>query len=188
MTWPLRQTVGKQKTNEYVSVDDFHRVFTEGRNDLYLLSFHLTRDHEKAEQCFVSGRKDCREATRVFRDWARSWAKRAIIQNAIDALKPRPSTTGSSSFTVPICLAEFPSDGDRHFDLGAVLALEDFERFVFVMAVVERYSEHECALLLGCTRRQIEQARIRAVAQLTDSRGSVFPAEIRFEEVQEVHR
>ena len=69
-----------------------------------------------------------------------------------------------------------------------MLALEDFERFVFVMAVVERYSEHECALLLGCARRYIEQARTQALAQLTNSRQSLLPAEMHFEEVQHVHR
>ena len=77
---------------------------------------------------------------------------------------------------------------ETHVELGALLELKDFERFVVVMAVLERYSEHECALLLGCSRRQIEQARIRALAQLMDSRRDLFPAETYLETVQEIHR
>ena len=42
----------------YASSDDFRRVFDEDMNSLYVLSFLLTADHEKAEQCFVSGVED----------------------------------------------------------------------------------------------------------------------------------
>ena len=188
MTYPRKHQVGKQRPNEYATAEDFRLVFSEGVNDLYRLSFHLTRGHEKAKQCFDSAREDCGRANRVFKDWAHSWAKRAIIQNAIRASRPRPSNAGSSSFAVPPCCGDVPSGGDGQFEFGAVLALEDFERFVFVMAVVERYSEHECALLLGCARRYIEQARTQALAQLTNSRQSLLSAEMHFEEVQHVHR
>ena len=85
----------------------------ECRNDLYRLSFQLTGDHDKAEQCFVAGRDDCvKAATRVFKEWARSWTKRTVIQNAIRELKPRPGIAGSSWFTVPTEVGESPSDGD----------------------------------------------------------------------------
>ena len=134
-------------------------MFAEGRNDLYRLSFQLTGDHDKAEQCFVAGREDCVKATRVFKEWARSWARRTVIQNAIRELKPRPSIASSSSFTVPIYIGEWAGDVDTHLELDAVLALDVFERFVFVMSILEGYSEHDCSLLLGCTRRHIEEAR-----------------------------
>ena len=45
----------------YASSDDFRRVFDEDMNSLYLLSFLLTADREKAEQCFVSGLEDAVE-------------------------------------------------------------------------------------------------------------------------------
>ena len=74
-------------------------------------------------------------------------------------------------------MCDFPSDVGRHFELAAVLALEDFERFVFVMSVLERYSEHDCALLLGCTRRQVNEARERRPwLQLMDSEVEVEAA------------
>lgn len=187
MTRPRRSPVGRQNTNEYASVEDFHSVFTGAGNELYRLSFQLTGDHDKAEQCLIAGREECFKTTRVFKEWARSWAKRTVIQNAIRELKPRPRITSSSSSTDPTYVGESPSGRDRDFERDIVMALEDFERFVFVMSVLERYSEHECALLLGCARRQIEQARIRAWAKLMDAPRGLFPAETYFEGVQELH-
>jgi hypothetical protein len=46
------------------------------------------------------------------------------------------------------------------------LALEDFERFVFVITVLERRSEHECALLLNSSLRDVRTARIRAMEHI----------------------
>jgi DNA-directed RNA polymerase specialized sigma24 family protein len=53
--------------------------------------------------------------------------------------------------------------------MDAVLGLEDFERFVFIMSVLEHYSEHDCALLLGCSVREIREGRTRALKELADS-------------------
>jgi len=53
-----------------------------------------------------------------------------------------------------------------HAEVTAILDLENLERFVFVMSVLERYSDHDCAILLGCARREIITVRARAVQQL----------------------
>jgi DNA-directed RNA polymerase specialized sigma24 family protein len=53
--------------------------------------------------------------------------------------------------------------------MDAVLRLADFERFVFVMSVLEHYSEHDCTLLLGCSAREIREGRTRALKELADS-------------------
>jgi DNA-directed RNA polymerase specialized sigma24 family protein len=154
----------------YATHEDFHTIFNEGRKELYQLSFLLTRDPEKAERCLVSGLEDCVAGNRVFRDWARSWAKRTIILNAIRELKPRPNQSNS-----PPSGAIFPDIGQLsngpsgHFELHAVLRLEDFERFVFVMSVLEQYSEHDCVLFLGCSVREFREARARAFKELTNS-------------------
>jgi len=34
------------------------------------------------------------------------------------------------------------------------------------MAVLERYSDHECSLLLGCPRRDVLAARTRSLQQI----------------------
>ena len=52
------------------------------------------------------------------------------------------------------------------FELYRVLALENFERFVFVISVLERYSDQECALLLGCSIQDIRETRVRALEHI----------------------
>src|SRR4029077_14536171 len=66
------------------------------------------------------------------------------------------------------------SDTNGHFDVDAVSGLADFERFVFVVCVLERYREHECALLLGCSDSEVREARTRAIEQLANSRSGSF--------------
>jgi DNA-directed RNA polymerase specialized sigma24 family protein len=159
---PSRQ---KRETDLYATHEDFHSIFSEGLTELYKLSFLLTRDPEKAERCLVTGLEDCVTGNRVFREWARSWAKRAIIQNAIRELKPRPKVSNFPSSGAIVPDIDSP---DGHVAMSAVLGLGDFERFVFVMSVLEHYSEHECALLLGCSSKEIREARARALKELTD--------------------
>jgi len=183
MTCPQTNRTGKRPANEYATSEDFCRVFTEELEDLYQLSLVMTGDHARAEQCFVAGLEHCIKENGVFRDWTHSWAKRVIIQIAIRELKPHPSVASSFSIPVATHTCDFPREGGRHFELAAVLVLEDFERFVFVMSVLERYSEHDCALLLGCTLRQINQARHQAFARLMDSRLTVSSSDIQFAEV-----
>ena len=69
----------------YASSGDFHRIFNEEKDNLYQLSFLLTADHEKAQQCVVSGLEDAVKGNSVFKEWARAWARRAIIRNAANS-------------------------------------------------------------------------------------------------------
>jgi DNA-directed RNA polymerase specialized sigma24 family protein len=48
------------------------------------------------------------------------------------------------------------------------LRLADFERFVFVMSVLEHYSEQDCALLLRCSAREVREGRTRSLKELAD--------------------
>jgi hypothetical protein len=165
--------VAKQITRPmpYASSDDFRQVFDEDMNSLYLLSFLLTADREKAEQCFVSGLDDAVDGNPVFKEWARSWARRAIIVNAVRAINPRPATENrrSSSATVSSNGKAPPME---QVEIAAVLALEPFERFVYVMTVLELYSDQDCSLLLGCARRDVVAARTRAFEQIGSAMAS----------------
>jgi|ERR1700683_600819 hypothetical protein len=155
----------------YASSDDFRQVFDQDINSLYLLSYLLTADHEKAEQCFVSGLEDAVEGNPVFKEWARSWARRVIILNAVRAINPRPlgengrfnSATVSSNGKTP--------PGDQ-VEIAAVLQLQPFERFVYVITVLERYSDQDCSLLLSCARRDVVAARTRAFEQIGSAMAS----------------
>ena len=155
----------------YASNGDFCRIFREETDSLYQLSFLLTADRDKAEQCFVSGLEDSLKGSRVFKEWARSWARRAIIQNAVRVIKPRPMGENVPS--------GFNSSGKTlEADSGetaAILELAPFERFVYVMSVLERYSDQDCSVLLGCSRRDVNAARIRALQQI----GSVMELHIK---------
>lgn len=150
----------------YASSADFCRIFDEDMNDLYLLSFLLTADRETAEQCFVSGLEDAVEGNPVFKEWARSWARRAIIQNAVRAINPRPVERGGSSRSTSVDNRDKALPPQLQVEIAGVLGLEPFDRFVYVMTVLERYSDHECSLLLSCARREVLAARTRGLQQL----------------------
>ena len=158
----------------YANSDDFRRIFEEDMNSLYLLAFLLTGDREKAEQCFVAGLEDSAEGNPVFKEWARSWARRAIIQNAVRVINPRPAEGSGRSRSASVDSDDRMLQAEQHVEIAAVLGLEPFERIVFVMAVLERYSDHECSLLLGCARRDVLAARPRALKQIGSEIESLY--------------
>jgi DNA-directed RNA polymerase specialized sigma24 family protein len=165
-----RSQVRRKEPNPYATREDFIRVFDEDMNGLYQLSFLLTGDREKAAKCFVAGIEDCVvKENRVFREWARTWAKRVIVENAIRELKPRPSLPGPSPSATAFSRSEQSNGSGAHFDPETVLGLGDFERFVFVMSVLENYSDHECAILLGCSVWEVRQGRVHALEELARS-------------------
>lgn len=155
-------------TPTYAVSGDFCRVFLEEMNRLYLLSFLFTGDHGKAEQCLVSGFEDCLATSHVFKEWTLSWARRAVIQNAIRIMQPfRGQAKQSSRVHLNMnSMALFAADAP----LAGVLALSPFERFVYVLSVLERYSDQECKILLECTRQEVVQARNRALEQVAGFR------------------
>jgi hypothetical protein len=152
--------------DRYATREDFLKIFDEDLKGLYQLSFLLTGDHQKGERCFVSGIEDCAKENRVFREWARGWAKRVIAENAIRELSTRWKHCSSSSIPTVFSHNQQSRGPIGHFDVDSVLGLADFERFVFVLCVLEHYREHECALLLGCSASEVRDARTRAIAEL----------------------
>jgi DNA-directed RNA polymerase specialized sigma24 family protein len=145
----------------YATSEDFCRIFQTNMNRLYLLSFLLTGNQAMAEKCFVGGLEDAKKGNPVFKEWAESWAARVIILNAIRMFRPRPNGT----------LVEV-SDGHpgngiaQPSEIAEVAELPVFERFAFVMSVLEHYSDQECSLLLSCTRGEVNAARISALQRL----------------------
>lgn len=157
----------RQNMNQYATPDDFRDVFLRDVDGLYQLAYLLTASHEIAHEAFVSGIEDAVNSNRVFRDWARSWARRSVIQNAIRLLHPYPVTAA-----VPAAVQNprnQPQISAGHFEVGSIVQLETFERFVFVMTVLERYSDQEAALFLGCVVYAVREARASALEQLMNS-------------------
>jgi hypothetical protein len=64
---------------EYATSDDFWKLLTDGTAGLYLLSYLLTGNLKKAEQCFLAGIEDAAKSNAVFKEWARAWTRRAML-------------------------------------------------------------------------------------------------------------
>ena len=161
----LKATPSQRATEfEYATSADFCRIFGQDMKSLFLLALLLTGDQEKAELCFEAALENASKRRTVFKEWARPWARRAIIQAAQCMIDPRPRGADEKALTSPILAS---SEARREpVEVAAVLGLEPFDRFVFVMSVLEEYSHHECAILLGTTRREIIEGRTRALEQL----------------------
>jgi DNA-directed RNA polymerase specialized sigma24 family protein len=165
--------ISKQTTMPYATRADFCRVFREDMNRLYLLSFLLTGDGDLAEKCFVGGLRMSSEGNPVFKEWAHSLARRTNILNAIRMVRPRVA----NALTSPAA-----TNGGIHSiihqpEVASIIALPPFERFAFVMAVLECYSDQECSLMLGCTRGEVMEARERALrrtGEAAELRGKVI--------------
>jgi DNA-directed RNA polymerase specialized sigma24 family protein len=151
-----------ERATEYASCKDFQQIFNEDMVGLHRLAFLLTADQAKAEQCFVAGLEDSIHGNPVFRQWARTWSKRAIIQSAIKAIAPMPTRHGAIAEA-----AEAQWSGNDVESVAAVVASwEPFERFVFIMAVLEGYGLRECAALLACPVQNVIAAKSFAMQRL----------------------
>jgi hypothetical protein len=170
----LANKVSTERSTVYAAGSDFCRIFARDMNSLYLLSFLLTGDRKKAEECFASALEDSTKSNRIFKDWARSWSRRTIIQNAIRINQPTPDhAQGKPSLPTIDGGAEAESESDG--SLNAVLSLGTFERFVFVMSVLERYSDQDCAILLACSRRDLALARTQAAEHIASFASPSLP-------------
>jgi DNA-directed RNA polymerase specialized sigma24 family protein len=150
---------------EYATTDDFRKLFTESLVGSYLLAYLLTGNLEKAEHCFVAGIEYVVKSNPVFKEWAPSWTRRAIVQNAIRMMAPRLDHT-VRTIASPDLGDQLQGTQETDATIATVLALEDFERFVFVLSVLERYSDQDCSLLLSCSREEVGEARMRALQQI----------------------
>ena len=125
----------------------------------YLLAYLLTADHDKAEECLVSAMGECAEGIGVFMDWARSWTRGAVLKHAIRMIMPTPEQADCVSL---IGLGRSAMLAENN-PFAAILLLDAFERFVFVMSILEGQSEEQCALLLRYSRRDVMMARVLAL-------------------------
>lgn len=162
-----------ERANKYLTRDDFGQLFTENMDSLYFLALLLTGDHEKAEQCFVAGLEDSLRSNRVFAGWAHLWAKQAVIKNAVCLLQPHPASDEFALVNASAVDASLLNIQNAYFGVADVLALEPFARFVFVLSVLEQYSERECALLLGSSVEKVRKVRVQAIEQVLNSLDTV---------------
>jgi DNA-directed RNA polymerase specialized sigma24 family protein len=147
---------------EYAKHADFCDALKTDTEPLYRLAFLLTANYKESEQCFVSTVERAFDEQTVFKEWARSWIKRRLIETAIAIVSPASRRHGQNR--------DFwgagQHDTQRECEIDAVTKLDPFERFVFVMSILERYSNWDCALLLGCSMNKVAHARMTALRRL----------------------
>ena len=56
-----------------------------------------------------------------------------------------------------------PSIASQDPRFAAILGLPHFERFVYVLSVLEGFTDQQCATLLGVSSQEIEETRLRAL-------------------------
>jgi hypothetical protein len=155
--------------SDYAKHADFCDVIQSDTKSLYLLAFLLTANHKESEQCFVLTVEEALKEETVFKQWARSWVRRRMIENAIGIVSPASGRNGQER---DLWSAGHAKQGECEID--TVTELDPFERFVFVMSILERHSNWDCSLLLGCNMTKIAQARMKALRRLPDL-AAIFP-------------
>ncbi len=158
-----RNERAQERATEYATCKDFQQIFDEEMPGLHQLAYLLTADQAKAEQCFVAGLDDSIHGNPVFKQWARAWSKRAIIQNAIKAMSPAKDRSVEEGAVTA------QQNGSTPPLVALVMRWPAFERFVFIMAVLESYSIRECAAMLGCNDQAIIAAKSRVLQRLGES-------------------
>ena len=156
-----------QKANsrgEYATKEEFASVFECEGASLQRLALLLTANSEAAKRCLIRTFRECIASSSVYREWVLSWTRRMAIRNAISLVMG----PGGQSF---VNKNDDPDNGLIAFSLDDslgtfaesewILDLPELDRFVFVICVLERYSIYDCALLLGRSPRDINDARQR---------------------------
>ena len=144
----------------YAMRTDFCRIFHNQMKSLYLLAFLLTINHAQAEECFMAALADVLEESSVPREFVIARSRRAIITNAIRLTAPASSQADETSDL----WNGTEEDLSATYLANLLKQLRPLERFVFVLSVLEGYRDMDCAMLLGCGRGDVMQARVRALA------------------------
>ena len=154
---------------EYARKEEFVGVFECERVGLQRLALLLTANSETAKRCLSRAFRECIASTLVSKEWVVSWTRRMVIRNAINlVIGPEGRSFVTTNDEVDDGFVAFSPDDtlDAIAASESVLDLPEFERFVLVICVLERYSIHDCALLLGKSPRDIIEARQRVGNQV----------------------
>ena len=149
---------------EYADKEQFARVFERERAGLQRLALLLTANQEAAKGCLVHAFEECIASNSVSREWVLSWMRRVVIRNAISLVMRHAgqsfvNTNDDADGGLVSLLSDDSLDAITRSE--SILDLPEFERLVFVICVLEHYSIHDCALLLGKSPREVDEARKR---------------------------
>lgn len=132
--------------------------FERERAKLQRLALWLTADAGFAECCMNRALRECTAGASVSREWIPTWTRRMVICHAIELINSagyrKLAQTDKFADSSLISFTESMSL-DRVEEPKSFLDLPELDRLVFVICVLEGYSMHDCALLLGRTARDI---------------------------------
>jgi hypothetical protein len=144
------------------NVTQFFTSLSDEMESLYLLSLLLTADRGKAEQCFIAAVEEYVAQDGTFIEWGRLQARRIVCKGAIQMIRPEPERTGS----LPCASLDGTTASAKNSPFSEILSLGEFERFVFVLSVLEGESDRDCAALLRCSHLDVLMARALALTCL----------------------
>jgi len=161
----ITKRMNSERTIRYPTAADFVEIYNEEMRSLFQLSILLTADPEKAERCFAGGLEECLNGFDISINWAGLWARRVITKHAIMLVKPVPAQPNHQSLT------GLPWNSQPNNDnlIDTFLTLSTFDRFVFVMSLLELQSDEDCSVLLSCKQCDVESARARALRCLAEA-------------------
>ena len=154
---------------EYASKEEFASAFESERAGLQRLAQLLTANSEAAKRCLIRAFRECIASSSVSKEWVLSWTRRMIIRNAISlVMGPGGQSLVNINDDADSGLIAFSLDGapGTFVEPESILDLPELDRFVFVICVLERYSTYDCALLLGRSLRDVNEARQRVGNQI----------------------
>jgi hypothetical protein len=149
---------------EYARKEEFANVFESERVGLRRLALLLTANSEAAKRCLIRAFRECVASSSVSKEWVLGWTRRMVIRKAISlVMGPEGQSFANTNDGADNGSIAFSPDDLLGAIAGSesILDLPEFDRFVFVICVLERYSVHDCALLLGRSPREINEARKR---------------------------
>ncbi len=171
LRWARKVRSAGKGRDDYAAHSDFCAVFLQQLDRLYSLALILTGDELRAEECLLAALDSCEQRDLVFKESAVSWSRRAVIKIAIRFVSPAPFGPARHYLLGHRSDLNF----DQDVSIKCLLELPAFDRFVFVMSVLEGYSDRDCALLLDCSCADVMAARIRAFQQIPRRLTEMYP-------------
>jgi DNA-directed RNA polymerase specialized sigma24 family protein len=162
LRWARKVRSAGKGRDDYAAHSDFCAIFLQQLDRLYSLALILTGDELRAEECLLAAFDSCERRDLVFKESAVSWSRRTVIKTAIRFMSPAPLGPARHYLLAHRSDLNF----DQDVSIKCLLELPAFERFVFVVSVLEGYSDRDCALLLDCSCANVVAARIRAFQQI----------------------
>jgi DNA-directed RNA polymerase specialized sigma24 family protein len=175
--WPNSERRNRLTGEAYATADDLQKYFADEMTELFRLAFLLIADVEEAERCVILAMRECMSAGWVLKEELHIWIRRIVVRIGIemvtghqnDSSRNREEDEPGMSISDPMGTAV-----SAYENSAGILTLDDNERLVCVLSVVEHYPMKECARLLGRSIKEVREARRSALERI-----AVFEREAR---------